>query len=227
MVITLSVLGFILPNYTQAIPHGSVTNVQSAGILIVTLFIYITFLLIQIGRHKHFFVEPEHAGNVESAPSNPSPKPDKGGIGSALLLLVAGVVPILLMGKYLTTLLDHFSHKLGTPPALGGMIIALIVVSPKMISAVKAGIANQPQRAANLALGSCAPAMGIILPIILGIGIVTGKPIIMGPEPSEVIVLALTLVLSALTFSGPRTTLLEGAAHLAVFVMYIVLLFSP
>ena len=30
-----------------------------------------------------------------------------------------------------------------------------------------------------------------------------------------------------LTFSGPRTTLLEGAAHLAIFVMYIVLMFSP
>ena len=117
-------------------------------------------------------------------------------------MLVAGVVPILLLGKYLTTLLDYASNKLGTPPALGGVILALIVVSPKMISAVKAGIANQPQRAVNLALGSCAPAMGIIFPIILGIGIVTGKTIIMGAAPSDVILLALTLVLSALTFSG-------------------------
>ena len=44
--------------------------------------------------------------------------------------------------------------------------------------------------------------MGIIFPIILGIGIVTGKTIIMGAAPSDVILLALTLVLSALTFSG-------------------------
>ena len=86
------------------------------------------------------------------------------------------------------------------------MILALIVVSPKMISAIKAGLANQPQRAVNLALGSCAAAMGVILPIILGIGIVTGKTIIMGAEPSDVILLALTLVLSALTFSGTHTT---------------------
>ena len=227
VVITLSVFGFILPNYTKATPQGSVTNVQAAGIMIVTLFIYITFLLIQIGRHKHFFVEPKDSGNEQIASSAPPPKPAKGGIGLLALLLVAGVVPILLMGKYLTTLLDHASNKLGAPPALGGMILALIVVSPKMISAVKAGIANQPQRAVNLALGSCAPAMGIIFPIILGIGIVTGKTIIMGAVPSDVILLALTLVLSALTFSGPRTTLLEGAAHLTVFVIYIVLMFSP
>ena len=71
------------------------------------------------------------------------------------------------------------------------------------------------------------PALGIILPIILGIGIVTGNPIIMGLVPSEVIMLALTLVLASLTFSGLRTTLLEGVAHLAIFVMYILLMFSP
>jgi Ca2+:H+ antiporter len=227
VVITLSVLGFILPNYTKAIPAGSVTNVQAAGIVIVTLFLYVTFLLIQIGRHKHFFEESEASGKAEAGSSDPTSKLQMGDIGRLALLLVAGVVPILLLGKYLTTLLDYASNKLGTPPALGGVILALIVVSPKVISAVKAGIANQPQRAVNLALGSCAPAMGIIFPIILGIGIVTGKTIIMGAAPSDVILLALTLVLSALTFCGAHTTLLEGAAHLAVFFVYIVLMFSP
>ena len=238
VVIVLCVLGFILPNYTSARPHGSVTNVQAAGIVVVTLFIYVTFLLLQIGRHKHFFVEPDAGNNTKTA-SAPAPAPvanpeggavpseKKGGTGNLTLLLLAGVVPVLLLGKFLTTVLDHASNKLGTPPALGGVIIALIVVSPKLISAVKAGLADEPQRAVNLALGSCAPAMGVILPIILLIGLVTGKTIIMGVVPAEVILLALTLALSLLTFSGPRTTLLEGAAHLAIFVVYIVLMFSP
>jgi Ca2+:H+ antiporter len=235
VVITLSVLAFILPTYTEATPRGSVTAVQAASIMIVTLAIYFTFLLIQIGRHQHFFVEAESHDKLEAQPvvkaepggGNTSSKVDKGEIGNLALLLLAGVVPVLLLGKYLTTLLDHASDRLGTPPALGGVILALIVVSPKMISSVKAGLANEPQRAVNLALGSCAPALGIILPIILGIGLATGKTLIMGLVPSEVIVLALTLVLAALTFSGPRTTLLEGAAHLTVFVIYIVLMFSP
>jgi Ca2+:H+ antiporter len=227
VVITLSVLGFILPNYTEATPHGSVTTVQATGISAVTLFVYVTFLLIQIGRHKHFFEESGASGNAKVGSSDTPAKPEKGEIGRLAILLVAGVVPILLLGKYLTTLLDYASNKLGTPPALGGVILALIVVSPKIISAVKSGIANQPQRAVNLALGSCAPAMGIIFPIILGIGIVTGRTVIMGAAPSDVILLALTLVLSGLTFSGAHTTLLEGATHLAVFVIYLVLMFSP
>jgi len=37
--------------------------------------------------------------------------------------------------------------------------------------------------------------------------------------------LVLTLGLSMLTFSGPRTTLLEGAMHLMVFFVYISLIF--
>ncbi|MBN9522511.1 calcium:proton antiporter [bacterium] len=236
VVIVLCVIGFVLPNYTTATPHGSVTNTQAAGIVVVTLFIYGTFLLMQIGRHKHFFVEPNAGGNTKTepptapttAPAMPAgPAEKKGGIGQLTLLLLAGVVPVLLLGKFLTTILDHASTKLGTPPALGGVIIALIVVSPKLISAIKAGLADEPQRAANLALGSCAPAMGVILPIILLIGLATGKTIVMGVVPAEVILLALTLVMSLLTFSGPRTTLLEGAAHLAIFVVYIVLMFSP
>jgi len=32
---------------------------------------------------------------------------------------------------------------------------------------------------------------------------------------------------SVVTFSGSRTTLLEGAVHLLVFFVYVVLVFSP
>lgn len=227
VVIVLSVIGAILPSYTQAIPRGSVTNVQAAGIMAVALFLYGILVLIQTGRHSHFFAEAEPAGGAQVSASGPPQPRSRDGVAKHALLLVAGLLPIVLLGKSLTALLDHATYKLGAPPALGGVIIALIVVSPKAISAVKAGIANQPQRAANLALGSCAPAMGVIFPIMLGIGIVTGKTVIMGVGPDEVILLAVTLVLSALTFSGPRTTLLEGAAHLSLFVMYIVLMFSP
>ena len=39
--------------------------------------------------------------------------------------------------------------------------------------------------------------------------------------------LALTLMLSTITFSGARTTVLEGAVHLVLFLVYLVLIFSP
>jgi Ca2+:H+ antiporter len=41
------------------------------------------------------------------------------------------------------------------------------------------------------------------------------------------VLVGLTLLLSVVTFSGPRTTVLEGAVHLLVFCVYVVLIFSP
>src|SRR5262245_21194080 len=191
VVITTSVLAFVLPTYTEAVPRGSVTPVQSAGILILCLALYAVFLPIQVGRHRHFFVESESHDTLSATPgagvASVDAKAGKGTVGKLTLLLLAGVLPVLLLAPSLTVLLDFASEKLGTPPALGGMFLALIVISPKIISSIKAGYLNEPQRSINLALGSCAPANGIILPIILGVGLFTGKPTIMGLPPSELL----------------------------------------
>ena len=55
-------------------------------------------------------------------------------------------------------------------------------------------------------------------------GLITGQQVILGLDPTGI---ALTLLLSVVTFSGPRTTVLEGGVHLLVFFVYIVLVFSP
>ncbi|HET7834417.1 MAG TPA: calcium:proton antiporter, partial [Variovorax sp.] len=87
--------------------------------------------------------------------------------------------------------------------------------------------ANQLQRSINLCLGAAASTIGLTVPAILIIGLVTGKTVILGLDPTGMTLLALTLILSTLTFSGPRTTVLEGAVHLVVFLVYVVLIFSP
>jgi Ca2+:H+ antiporter len=227
VIIPLAVIGLILPSFTHAEPRGSVTPIQAAAIAILTIFLYVIFLILQIGRHQHFFTEVRSglAGEVTAAPD--VVKPPKGSVARHTILLLAGILPIVLLSGNLAKLIDRGIAILNAPSALGGVLIALIVVSPKAISAISAGIADQPMRAVNLALGSCAPAIGLTVPVILGIGIIAGRTVIMGLGPGEVVLLALTLLLSALTFSGPRTTLLEGAAHLVVFFMYVVLIFSP
>ena len=62
---------------------------------------------------------------------------------------------------------------------------------------------------------------------MLTIGLITGEDVILGLDPTGMVLIVLTLLLSIVTFSGPRTTVLEGAVHLLVFFVYIVLVFSP
>lgn len=225
IVITLSVLGFILPSYTGAVPKGSMTTVQAAGVMVVALVMFAVLLWMQVGPRRHSFDEPGASSGMGMAGISFNENHES--TFKLALLLIAGVLPVLLLGKSLTTLLDLAGARFGTPPAAGGVVIAIIVVSPNLISSIQAGLANRPQRAANLALGSCAPALGLIMPIILGIGLVTGKSMIMGVGQAEVVLLTVTLALAVTVFSRRQTTLLDGAAHLAVFAVYVVLLFSP
>ena len=65
------------------------------------------------------------------------------------------------------------------------------------------------------------------MPAVLTIGLFTGQPVVLGLSSTNMIILAMTLLLSTLTFTGTRTTMLEGAVHLAVFFVFLVLVFSP
>ena len=113
------------------------------------------------------------------------------------------------------------------PLALGGLLIAMIIFTPEGVSALKAAYRNELQRTVNLCLGACLLTVGLTVPAVLMIGLVTGEDVVLGLDGTGIVLLALTLVLSLLTFSGPRTTVLEGAVHVVVFLVFLVLIFSP
>ncbi len=229
VIIPLSVIALILPNFTQAEPVGSLTTTQSAFFSVFTIVLYGIFLVIQTGRHRGFFVESHPNAVAAVAPSTRHERHASAGraIAGHTLLLVITMLPIVLLAKQLAKLIDHGIVVLGAPPALGGVLIALIVFTPEAIAALRAALDNQLQRSINLCLGSSASTIGLTVPAILGLGLATGKTMVLGLGPTGVTLLALTLVLSTLTFSGPRTTVLEGTVHLVVFLVYIILIFSP
>jgi Ca2+:H+ antiporter len=142
-------------------------------------------------------------------------------------LLLANILPIVILAKSLGKLLDDGIAAIGAPTALGGIVIAMIVFTPEGISAMKAVAANELTRAINLCLGAATSTLGLTVPAVLLIGLVTGQPVVLGVSAANMILLAVTLILNALTFSGTRTTMLEGAVHLSLFFVYLLLVFSP
>jgi Ca2+:H+ antiporter len=228
VIIPLTVIALVLPNLTAA-KDGTLTPFQAVTFSFFTIALYAIFLAIQTGRHRGFFVDPEVAG----AASAVAEAHDRAGsvsfyfVGAHTLLLVLNMLPIVLLSKPLARLIDRGILALDAPIALTGFLIALIVFTPESIAALKAAYINNLQRAVNLCLGAFASTIGLTLPAVLMIGLVTGQTVVLGVEPAGVALIAVTLVLSALTFSGPRTTVLEGAVHLLVFFVYLVLMFSP
>jgi Ca2+:H+ antiporter len=115
---------------------------------------------------------------------------------------------------------------LGAPPALGGLLVAVLILSPESLAAVRAALANQLQRSINLALGTALSSISLTIPAVLVIGFITGRTIILGLGAVDTLLLLLTLVVSMLTFALQRTNVLLGAVHLLVFLAYLMLIFD-
>ncbi|WP_375453970.1 calcium:proton antiporter [uncultured Methylobacterium sp.] len=225
VIIPLSTLALIIPNFTTSTSDGSLTKLQAVTFSVFTVALYGVFLLIQTGRHSDFFQEAAAPGARPAADDRPAAS--AGAVLRHTALLIANILPIVLLSKSLAKILEHGIEALGAPSALGGVLIAAIVFTPEAISALKAVARNDLQRAINLCLGAATSTIGLTVPAVLAVGLITGQTVVLGLKPTEMTLLAVTLILSTLTFSGLRTTVLEGAVHLIVFFVYLVLIFSP
>ncbi|MDR7038303.1 MULTISPECIES: calcium:proton antiporter [Methylobacterium] len=227
VLIPLSTIALIIPNFTTSTSDGTLTRLQAITFSTFTVALYAVFLLIQTGRHRDFFMESSHEATSGPEPTEAGERPAAGTILRHTALLIANILPIVLLSKSLATILDHGIAALGAPSALGGVLIAAIVFTPEAISSLKAVARNDLQRAINLCLGAATSTIGLTVPAILAVGLITGQTVVLGLKPTEMALLTVTLILSTLTFSGLRTTVLEGAVHLIVFLVYLVLIFSP
>lgn len=231
MTLLLAGIGLILPN-TLSTGDGTFWPVQAVAFAILTIVLYAVFLLMQTRGYKRFFVQPE-AGHlavpvepmVTGTPVERKEPLDKRGIVIRSILLVALMLPIVLLAHDLALIIDFGIAAVGAPVALGGVLIAIIVFTPESITAIKAAMADQLQRSINLCLGAFVSTVGLTVPAVLTVGLVTGKTVVMGVSPTETVLLLLTVGLTALTFMGQRASALQGTLHLALFAVFSVLLF--
>lgn len=141
-------------------------------------------------------------------------------------LLVATVLPIVLLSHHMAGLLDDGLARLGAPVALGGVLIAMIVFTPETLTAVRAALAGEMQRVANLCHGALVSTLALTIPTVLVIGLLTGTPVVLGESPANLLLLGVTLAVTALSGSAPRVTAVHGAVHLLLFAVYVMVLFS-
>ena len=122
--------------------------------------------------------------------------------------------------------LDAMVIKLGAPPALGGFVMAVLVLTPESIAAIRAALANRLQRSVNILLGSVLASIGLTIPLVIAVSLATGRVLVLGLDAADMVMLLLTLTLSMLTFSLPRTNVLLGGVHLLLFGAYLMLMFD-
>lgn len=186
--------------------------------------IYLIFLVVQTTRHREYFITPQAADQEDD--SHIHEHHPVNSIPYHALLLILYILPLVILAKQLAVPLEFGTRALGMPAAISGFLVAILILSPEAMSAVKAALQNQLQRAVNILLGSVLATIGLTIPAVLIIGLMTGKTIHLGLSAANTILLLLLLVSSTLTFSHSRTNVLLGAVHLLLFFAYLMLMFE-
>lgn len=226
VILPLAVIGLVLPNYTISGPDQTFSTIQAAFLIIVSVALYGVFLTIQNGRHRTYFRTARPTAEAKDAKRKWRIVHEVHSVSYHVLLLLAYMGPLVILTQHLAVPIDFTIRVLGAPVALAGFLIALLVLAPESLGAVRAALANDLQRSVNILLGSVLATIGLTIPAVLTFGLLFHKQIILGLEPIDVTMLSLTLVLSTMTFSSSRTNVLLGAVHLLLFFAYLLLIFQ-
>ncbi len=221
---TLAVLTLVLPNYTVATPGPFYSSFQLVSVGAVSLVLYGVFIFVQTIRHRVYFLDQvEESAADEPVIAKPSNKISV----ISLALLIVALVAVVLLAKLLSYPLSGAVAAAGLPYAFVGVVIAAVVLLPETVAAVRVALINRLQASMNLALGSAIASIGLTIPTVAVVALITGQPLRLGLDPKSTVLLILTLFISTLTLGTGRTTVLQGAIHLVIFVVFILMSAVP
>lgn len=221
LILPLSVLSLVLPNYATTELGPVFSNFQAGFLVIISIGLYAIFLAVQNVRHRAYFLGPAKGKKESEHPGHEAISLRYHGVMLALYLL-----PLVVLSKQLALPIDYGIQVLKAPSALGGFLVAVLILSPESLGAGRAALANQLQRSVNILMGSVLATISLTVPAVLLIGLFTHQHIVLGLNPVNVVLLLLTLILSSLTFASARTNVLHGAVHLLLFLAYLMLIFE-
>jgi len=221
-IMALSVLGLVLPNFTTSMSGPRFSTVQEIFLAVTSIGLYAIFLLIQTMRHSEYFMDTRGAGH--------SSEHDAGAMHSIsyhVVMLILYLLVVIVLAEKFAIPLDNSMERFGMPQAFGGAIVAGLVLAPEALSAINAARKNQLQRSVNILHGSVLASIGLTIPAVLTIGMISKRMVTLGIEGGNLPLLLLTLAASVVTFTSGKTSVLQGCIHLLLFAVFLLLIFSP
>lgn len=214
---SITVLTLILPNYTTSMPGPEYNTSQLIFVAIISLVLYGTFVMVQTVRHRDYFLPPNADVDKDVHEDPPTVKTT---ILSAMLLLIC-LGAVVLLAKALAPTIEKGVADIGAPKSLVGIIIAAVILLPEGFAAIRAARRNRLQTSLNLALGSALASIGLTIPAVATVSIVSGFPITLGIDTKSTLLLILALFTIMLSFGTGRTTVLQGVVLMVLFSVYL------
>jgi Ca2+:H+ antiporter len=215
----------VLPTFTTSAPGPEFSGVQLAFAAVVSLALYGMFVSTQTVRHRDFFLPVSAEGRLldDDHAEPPTTREAYTSLGLLLLSLVAVVG----LAKVESPAIESAVAAAGLPQSFVGVVIALLVLAPETLAAVRAASRNRLQISLNLGLGSAMASIGLTIPAIAVATIWLDGPLLLGLGPTQMVLLALTVVVSVLTVVPGRATRLQGGVHLVLLAAFVFLAIAP
>ena len=225
-VAALATLSLVVPNFTTSRPGPEFSPAQLGFAAAASLALYAMFVSTQTVRHRDFFLPVAADGKVLEDDEHADPPSDRTALLSLGLLLVS-LVAVVGLAKVESPAIEAGVAAAGFPPSFVGVVIALLVLAPETLAAVRAARRNRIQISLNLALGSAMASIGLTIPAIAIASIWLDGPLILGLGATQMVLLALTVVVSVLTVVPGRATRLQGGVHLVLLAAFLFLAINP
>jgi len=142
-------------------------------------------------------------------------------------LLLIALVAVVGLAKVLSPTIERAVAAAGAPRAVVGIVIAMLVLLPETWAAARAARANRLQTSMNLAIGSALASIGLTVPVVVVAAISLDLPLMLGLDDKDLVLIALTFVVSTITLGSGRTHMMQGAVHLVIFAAFLFLAFVP
>jgi len=235
-VITLASLTMVLPAFTTSGRGLEFSASQLTFAATASLVLYAGFVFTQTVRHRDFFipVRSDEYGRItglfrdgDDDDDDHAAPPTSSAAWRSVGLLLASLVAVVGLAKMLSPTIEDAVQALGFPYAVVGVVIALLVLAPESISAVRNAARDRVQISLNLGYGSAMASIGLTVPTIAIASIWLEGPLVLGLEPVQMVLLAITVVVSVLTVAQGRAKAQQGVVHLALLAAFLFLSVQP
>ncbi|GIH25776.1 ionic transporter y4hA [Acrocarpospora phusangensis] len=237
-VITLAALSLVLPTFTTGAAGPELTGPQLVFAAVASLVLYALFVVVQNVRHRDYFLPVARTGrhapdneptadDLEASADEHADAPTPRAALSSLLLLVAALVAVVGLAKVESGTIESVVTGAGLPQAVVGVAIALLILLPETLAAVRNARRDRVQISLNLALGSAMASIGLTIPAIAIASIWLEGPLLLGLGPTQIVLLALTAGVGVLTVMPGRATVLQATVHLSICAAFLFLAAYP
>jgi Ca2+:H+ antiporter len=220
---TLATLVLIMPVFTVTAPGAGYSTTQLLFVGGSSLLVWCAFVFFQTVRHRDYFL-PQHDSANEAVHAAP---PSSGAAWISFVLLLVALVAVVGLAKILSPAIESAVDAAGAPRAIVGIIIAMVVLLPEAVSAIRAALADRLQTSMNLAFGSALASIGLTIPVVVLVAVLLDLPLVLGLAAKDMILLTLSLLVCSIGLGNGRTNIMQGAVQIVIFAAFLFLSLVP